>query len=197
MILKLLPLLVTLVARTQRFQWIGSRPTGPCVVMFWHGKMFGGWFAMRKLHPVALVSKSKDGEILSSVLSAWHYKLVRGSSKKQGMEALEEAIEAVRSHKAGALVITPDGPRGPRQQYKRGAFVAARALDVPLYHVHISYSSYRTFQKSWDKFEIPLPFRTITLRAEPIDHSGYPDDREEQRTWLDQLAEQVEGRRTA
>jgi lysophospholipid acyltransferase (LPLAT)-like uncharacterized protein len=161
--------------------------------MFWHGKMFAGWFVARKLHPVALVSKSKDGEILSSVLSAWRYRLVRGSSKKNGMQALEEAIANVRSHQAGALAITPDGPRGPRHSYKRGAFVAARELGVPLVHLHVHYERAKVLGKSWDKFEIPLPFSTVNVRAEVIDVHDYPDDRDAQRAWLDTLAERVEG----
>jgi lysophospholipid acyltransferase (LPLAT)-like uncharacterized protein len=160
--------------------------------MFWHGKMFAGWYAMRKLHPVALVSKSKDGEILTAVLTAWRYKLVRGSSKKQGMEALQEAIGAVREHRAGAIAITPDGPRGPRHRYKRGAFVAAQALGVPLYHVHVRYESARVLARSWDRFEIPRPFSTVVLESQTIDYSGYPEDREEQRIWLDRLIDSVD-----
>jgi lysophospholipid acyltransferase (LPLAT)-like uncharacterized protein len=192
MIRVLLPILVTLVAKTLRFRWESPRPTSPCVIMFWHGKMFGGWYASRKLHPVALVSKSKDGEILSAVLSSWRYTLVRGSSKKQGMEALQEAIAVVGSHAGGAIVITPDGPRGPRHRYKRGAFVAARELGVPLYHLHVTYSSSITLRKSWDAFEIPKPFSTVVLRAEQVDCTAYPDDREEQRVWLDALAQRIE-----
>jgi lysophospholipid acyltransferase (LPLAT)-like uncharacterized protein len=192
MIRKMLPIMATLVAMTLRFRWISKRPTSPCVIMFWHGKMIAGWYAARALDPVALVSKSKDGELLTSVLKHWHYTLVRGSSKKNGRQALEEAIEAIRLHNASALAITPDGPRGPRMKYKRGAFIAAQELACPLYHLNVEYSSPVRLIKSWDKFEIPLPFSRVTLRAIPIDYGSYPTDVDAQRVWLDELAERIE-----
>jgi lysophospholipid acyltransferase (LPLAT)-like uncharacterized protein len=190
MIEKLLPIVATVVARTLRFRWKSAKPTAPAVIMFWHGSMVAGWYAVRSLKPVALVSKSKDGGILAAVLAAWGFRLVRGSSTKQGREALAEAIEDARTGRAGIIAITPDGPRGPRMKYKRGAFAAAKELDVPLYHLHISYSRKRTLQ-SWDKFEVPLPFSGVDLRAERIDYASYPDELEPQRTWLDALAERT------
>lgn len=190
MIEKLLPVLATIVARTLRVRWHTERPASPCVIMFWHGSMVAGWFCVRSLKPVALVSKSKDGGILASVLQSWGYRLVRGSSTKQGREALAEAIEDVRRGRAGVIAITPDGPRGPRMKYKRGAFSAAKELAVPLYHLHISYTRKRTL-KSWDRFEVPLPFSRVELRAERIEYASYPDELAAQRTWLDALAERT------
>src|SRR4051812_5719618 len=101
MILRLLPFFATLLARTLRIHWHGKMPER-AIVMFWHGKMLAGWYAVRgqdgrATRPIALVSKSKDGAILSNVLSHWGYQLSRGSSKKRGMEALEEAIDRLKN----------------------------------------------------------------------------------------------------
>ncbi len=167
MILRLLPLFATMLAKTLRISWVGEALPERAIIMFWHGDMLAGWYSVRKRRPIALVSKSKDGNFLAAVLEKWGYKLSRGSSKKSGMEALTIAMESVKNHECDSLVITPDGPRGPRHEYKRGAFIAARELDVPLFHLHIDYASRKTL-KSWDQFEVPMPFSKVTIRVERV-----------------------------
>jgi lysophospholipid acyltransferase (LPLAT)-like uncharacterized protein len=166
MILRLLPFFATLLARTLRIHWHGKMPER-AIVMFWHGKMLAGWFAVRKQKPIALVSKSKDGAILSNVLSHWGYQLSRGSSKKRGREALEEAIDRLKNREVDLLAITPDGPTGPQHLFKRGAFIAARDSGLPLMMLSIRYSR-RIQLKSWDKFEVPLPFSRIDIDVTKI-----------------------------
>ncbi len=193
MIYRLLPLAVTLVARTLRFSWSGERVPKRAIIMFWHGKMLPGWFAARKNRPIALVSASKDGNLLASVLSFWGYKLSRGSTNKGGMDALNAAMQAIRRGEADTLVITPDGPRGPRHRFKRGAFLAAKELALPLYMLEIQCHSKRIL-KSWDKFEVPLPFSKVTIRAIKVDVEEFAfADRDADETWLARLSQIFDG----
>jgi lysophospholipid acyltransferase (LPLAT)-like uncharacterized protein len=188
----LLPIAVTALARTLRVSWSGEAVPSRAVLMFWHGKMLTGWYAVRRRRPIALVSQSKDGNLLASVLAFWGYLLARGSSKKSGMDALNNAIETIHSEKADTLVITPDGPRGPRHVFKRGAFLAARELTLPLYMLEIECHSKRIL-KSWDKFEVPMPFSRVSIRAVLVNAKGFPvQDRDAQQEWLDILSRQFD-----
>jgi lysophospholipid acyltransferase (LPLAT)-like uncharacterized protein len=188
MIERLLPLLATLLAKTLRIKWSGEPIPPRAVLMFWHGKMIAGWYGVRKRNPIALVSQSKDGRLLAAVLAKWGFKLTRGSSKKSGMEALGVAMHAIESREADTLAITPDGPRGPRHKFKRGAFIAARELSLPLYILRIEYSS-RMVLNSWDKFEVPFPFTSVKIEATQIDVKTFPQsDKDEQQAWLDNLS---------
>lgn len=191
MVRRLLPVFATIVAKTLKIEWSGEQLPSRAVVIFWHGKMYGGWWAVHKLRPVALVSKSKDGMILASVLERWGYKLARGSSGKNGREALEEAIQLIRSGDAKVLAITPDGPRGPRHEMKRGAFLAAKALDLPLFMLHIDYSRKKVFSKSWDRFEVPLPFSKVRVEVQRVESSKWPDGIDDQKTYLQQLSKKL------
>lgn len=176
MIERLLPLFATLLALTLRIRWSGERLPARAIVMFWHGKMFAGWYAVRGRCPVALVSRSKDGTYLSSVLQQWGYKLSRGSSGKRGMEALDEAIRMLSESEADTLAITPDGPRGPRHIFKRGAFIAARETGLPLYMLNVQYHRKVVLKKSWDMFEVPLPFSKLDIRVNRVDLMDELDD---------------------
>ncbi|MGK9370006.1 lysophospholipid acyltransferase family protein [Melioribacter sp. Ez-97] len=136
------------------------------VVAFWHGSMIPGWYLHKNFNSAALVSKSKDGEVLYHILNKWGYKVVRGSSHVGGKEALEEMISLLKEKHT--LVITPDGPRGPRHKMKAGAVIAAKKAGTPLILAGI-YIKNKICLNSWDKFEFPLPFTKINVKySEPI-----------------------------
>lgn len=136
------------------------------VVAFWHGKMMIGWYLHKNSNCAALVSKSKDGNILAHVLTRWNYKVVRGSSHVGGNEALSTITDLIKQNYS--MVITPDGPTGPVYKMKAGAVIAAKRTEVPLILVGIC-SKRKINLKSWDKFEIPLPFSRIeVVYSEPI-----------------------------
>jgi hypothetical protein len=104
------------------------------------------------------------------------------------MEALLMAMRTIESGKANTLAITPDGPRGPRHKFKRGAFIAARDLSLPLYMLKIEYASCKEL-RSWDQFKIPFPFSRVNIEAILIDVKNFPSsDKDLQRAWLDNLS---------
>lgn len=136
------------------------------VLAFWHGTMVIPWFAHRNLKLLAIISKSKDGDLLAKILRRWNYKVVRGSSSTGGNVALEIMIDHAK-HEC-PIAITPDGPRGPNFKMKAGAVITAKKSEVPLVLVGVGYKSKRKLH-SWDKFEVPFPFSKVQLvYSEPI-----------------------------
>ena len=150
----------------------------PFVLAFWHGSMLFGWYLHRPSHDgrvAALVSRSGDGEILAATLEHWNYRLIRGSSHVGGKEALQLMIEAVAA--GDPLCITPDGPTGPRHRMKAGAIRIAQQTRVPLFLVGMA-ARRRRLLKSWDHFEVPMPFSPVSVwYSEPV--IVPPDLREE------------------
>ena len=183
MLKALLPFGLTTLVHSLRIKWIGDPLPEKCIVAFWHSRMIAGWWVTRE-HAVALISKSEDGEYLNSILTKWNYKTVRGSSSTSGKEALEEAINIIRSGNANRLVITPDGPRGPQEIFKRGAFIAAQELHLPLYFLFIEYKHAIHLRKSWDEFQIPYPFSTVYVSAHQVETLNFPLEHEEQKSFL-------------
>lgn len=156
----LLSFVIRMLARTWTLNVHGRLPTGPSIVAFWHGEMLPAWYAFRALRPVALVSSSKDGSLLSRLLQDWGYGVVLGSSSKGGKEALEQLVAEASTR---IVLLTPDGPRGPAHQAKPGAVVAAHRAHVPLVLVRMRSSRTSVFARSWDSFALPLPFATVDL----------------------------------
>jgi hypothetical protein len=125
------------------------------VLAFWHGQMLLGWYLHRNKNFTALISQSRDGDLLAKLLKHWKYNVVRGSSSKGGDVALGIMVDYARNNES--VVITPDGPRGPANIMKAGAVVIAKKSKTPLILAGVGYKKKRIL-KSWDRFEVPKFF---------------------------------------
>jgi lysophospholipid acyltransferase (LPLAT)-like uncharacterized protein len=87
---------------------------------------------------------------------------VRGSSSRRGAQALRELH--TWAERGYDLSITPDGPRGPRYVVADGAIALAQITGLPL--VPVAYHlNWKITLKSWDRFQIPLPFTRCEVTA--------------------------------
>lgn len=179
------PALFHLLARTWRIRATGPLPPEPAVVAFWHGDMLPVWKYLSPQRPHALVSRSRDGGLLTDLLERWGYTVIRGSSSKGSKEAWTGLVAAARQHR---VLITPDGPRGPARVLKAGAVVAARRAGVPLYLCRVRCPA-AIHGTNWDRFLIPLPGATIDLEFIPLDVPADAD--RDTIDWLISQAEQI------
>lgn len=122
------------------------------ILAFWHGQMLLAWYLHRNKNFTALISKSRDGDLLEKILKHWKYNVIRGSSSKGGDIALGIMIDNAQNNKS--IAITPDGPTGPINKMKAGVVVTSKKSNTPLILLGIGYKNKRVLG-SWDKFEIP------------------------------------------
>ncbi|MCX6924900.1 MAG: lysophospholipid acyltransferase family protein [Verrucomicrobia bacterium] len=168
-----------LLTATLRYRVNGGRgqvrlPDEPVIFALWHNrlglcmKVYERF--VRPDHPhdhlAALISASKDGALLASILQRFGVQPVRGSSSRRGAQALLEL--ASWAERGFDLAVTPDGPRGPRYVVQEGVMVLAQVTGLPI----VPYScqlGWKVRAKSWDSFEIPLPFSRCQMTfGEPI-----------------------------
>jgi lysophospholipid acyltransferase (LPLAT)-like uncharacterized protein len=134
----------------------------------WHrGAIFLVWF-FRKLKPMIMFSRSRDGEIIASYAEKLGVTPVRGSSHRGGRAALRHMVAHLE--KPGSMAATVlDGPKGPRYVAKKGMIVLAMKARAPLVPIIVSAHPAITLKKTWDKTMIPLPFSRVTVMYdEPI-----------------------------
>ena len=130
------------------------------VLAFWHGTMLLPWYLHGSKNFAALTSKSKDGDLLAKILKKWKYKVIRGSSSTGGDVALGIMVDYAKNKYS--VAITPDGPRGPRHNFKAGAVVTAKKTGIPLILAGVGFKR-KKFLSNWDKFEIPYFFTTAKI----------------------------------
>lgn len=155
---------------------------------FWHGKMITGWLLAQRLFPErpvsAVVSLSDDGQILADALERLKFRLIRGSSSRGKEEVKRNIGEALRRRRV--VAVTPDGPRGPRHRFKYGTLRLAALHGAPLIFAQIRYSNARSL-KSWDRFEIPLPFSRINVTLHVVQIPNFESD-EAFRAWANKFS---------
>jgi lysophospholipid acyltransferase (LPLAT)-like uncharacterized protein len=115
---------------------------------------------------VAMISKHRDGALISRTVGYFGAISARGSTTRGGSAALKEMISAAREGRT--LAITPDGPRGPRRVAQMGVVQAAQATGMPVIPAAFV-AEWKKTLRSWDRFEVPLFFsRGIFAYGEPI-----------------------------
>jgi lysophospholipid acyltransferase (LPLAT)-like uncharacterized protein len=127
-------------------------------------------------HGTALISASRDGDLLADAIRRFDYDVVRGSSSRLGASAIRQLTEFLDSGRD--VVITPDGPRGPAYELGPGIVFLAQRSGAAVLPMNIEYSScWRV--KSWDRFIVPRPFARIRMIIGQPHHVRSTNTREE------------------
>lgn len=121
----------------------------------WHEAVLMTALFHGKIH--VLISHHADGELITQVCRNLRVGVVRGSSTRGGIAAMMDLIQV---SKKTHLLLTPDGPRGPRRKVQPGIVYLASRAKLPIVPVGVGYSScWRA--NSWDRFIIPRPFTDV------------------------------------
>ena len=125
---------------------------GGGLLSMWHGRMIVpvALFKNRGIH--VLVSPSEDGDLSERLLEGFGYRVVRGSSSRGGARALRTMLDVLDA--GGVVVITPDGPRGPRHSVNSGLPWMARATGRSIVPVGVA-ATPKWSLRSWDRFTVP------------------------------------------
>ncbi len=137
------------------------------IVAFWHARLLMLCHFFPGCRPSVLISEHQDGAYIAKAIHYLGFDAVRGSSSRNGLRALLKMMRLLQS-KNTIIGISPDGPRGPREQVSAGTVVLARLSGVPILPLCYATSScWRA--SSWDRFYIPKPFsRGVCLFGEPL-----------------------------
>jgi len=112
---------------------------------------------------------------------------VRGSSSRRGAQALLELTSYAQLD--FNLAVTPDGPRGPRYVVQKGVIDLAQLTGLPI--IPVTSNMRRKYcLKSWDRFQIPLPFSKCELILGPafrVPRDASEERREELRVELQEM----------
>lgn len=144
--------------------------TGAVIPVYWH---------QHQLHVVRylldqrarglklgfLISPSVDGEIPSMLASRIGAYVLRGSSSNTGARALRDYYVALQQGLSPS--ITPDGPHGPRFEFKPGAVLLSQLSGRPM--LPLAFHATRAWRfRTWDRFVLPWPFaRVVVAVGEP------------------------------
>jgi lysophospholipid acyltransferase (LPLAT)-like uncharacterized protein len=140
-----------------------------CILMLWHNRIIPILHILSTFAPknryAALVSASRDGDILSNIIEAHKNANTIRVPHHARHQALRTFIKRLERHKQ-VVVITPDGPRGPCYEVKPG--IAVAALETGAYIIPLNWEANHFWQfRTWDKLRLPKPFSTLHVTFGP------------------------------
>lgn len=158
------------------------------IAALWHNRLLIFPFVLRRFfrerHGAALISASRDGDLLADAVRRFGYDVVRGSSSRLGASAILQLTQVLAS--GGDVVITPDGPRGPAYELGPGIIFLSQKSGAAVVPVNLEYS--RCWRLgSWDRFIVPQPFarvRVLIDRPHNIKPTTTPEEFESERLAL-------------
>lgn len=137
----------------------------PAIGAFWHDQlplMVFTWTHRAPGEPrpgamrcAVLVSRHRDGRLIGDVVTRLGVEAVHGSTARGGAEAFR-ALQRLLAD-GHSVVITPDGPRGPRRVAQPGVARLAQASGRSVLPIGVAVSRRRVLD-TWDRVAIPLPF---------------------------------------
>lgn len=114
----------------------------------------------------AVISKSRDGQMLSSIQTHFSNVNVIEVAHDNKQAALGEIVKEIKNNRI--IAITPDGPRGPWKRAKPGLFFAAKQTACPI--VTIAWGASKEWKlPSPDHMRLPFPFAKIDLFIEEVE----------------------------
>ena len=157
-------------AATLRFQIddraavVGTAPDDRYIGALWHNRLLLLPHVLRSYLPTrkgaALISPSRDGDLLADLVQRFGYDVVRGSSSRRGVAAMLQLADVIA--RGRDAVITPDGPRGPAYRLGGGIVFLAQKSGAAVIPINMEYDSYWRL-KSWDRFILPRPFSSVRV----------------------------------
>jgi lysophospholipid acyltransferase (LPLAT)-like uncharacterized protein len=138
------------------------------ILVSWHGKVLGLMEYMKHKGYFALVSQSRDGELITRIAKNFGYNFFRGSSNKGGKEAIKNMDNFFRENTNAKIIITPDGPTGPEHKVKPGALILAQNSSRPIIPIIVDVKKSWKF-KNWHTFYLSKPFSKMrVVFGEPL-----------------------------
>jgi lysophospholipid acyltransferase (LPLAT)-like uncharacterized protein len=137
--------------------------------MLWHEKLLLAplvTWRFKKKHFTAVVSKSRDGKLLSAFSNTYRNISTIDVGHLERRKALVEMCEKVKHDTA--LLITPDGPRGPRRKLKPGLDYIAKKTNTPVFYLDWHAENAWTFN-TWDKMQCPKPFSKVIISISKVE----------------------------
>ena len=157
----------------KKFHYITEIDERQHVCVTWHGELLMSPQAYRHIHKKhlasAIISSHFDGALIARTLQFLKIRPLRGSTRKGAKQVLLQAFKSLKSGEE--VLITPDGPKGPRHSMSDGAVGIALKSKLPIFVMNFTAQNYWQLS-SWDRFVIPKPFTKIDFYMQSLSLEG-------------------------
>jgi lysophospholipid acyltransferase (LPLAT)-like uncharacterized protein len=195
-----------IIIKYDKSKFYTSISAGKSVVFFtWHNKILISPAIIRSIFPskqkmFVLISTSGGGRLAGAISKTFNINTIKTFNTKKRVKNFEKLsqekfnkkkndinlkrgkiILVIRqiirclSEKGNILLVAADAPRGPSFKINAKIIPLVKKTNALISFAAISYKNKKVF-KTWDKFELPLPFNTIICEFSDLYEVGDVDE---------------------
>ncbi len=127
----------------------------------WHGDEYSIVQFAGRYRIATLVSKSKDGEVMTHVFRLLGGEVSRGSSSRGAVGGYLGLVRLLKKGYCSSFAV--DGPRGPRHKAKIGIVETAKNFQLPIFFAGVACNGAWVSKKSWNQGYLPKPFAKLCV----------------------------------
>jgi len=105
---KIIHLIIVLSYRFNRVEIVGEnniKGIDSFILVSWHGKVLGLMEHLKHKEYFALVSQSRDGDLIADIAKKFGYNFFRGSSNKGGKEAIKNIDDFFKKNSGAKIMV--------------------------------------------------------------------------------------------
>lgn len=165
----------------------------PLLIGIWHGRLFlfaPFWRRQGPLPVCFIVSPHADGQVIGGAAARLGLTPIWGTRGGQGggAEAMRQGLRALKT--GSCLMITPDGPKGPRQVLGEGTAALAQLSGAPFVAITFAAKRRRMLSDQWDRSFMARLFTRLDVHVSAPTYVLKSEDRESARTRLQEIMNQ-------
>lgn len=161
--------LIRFLAKTMRITYINFEKVWDdwqigknVIVAFWHGRLMMMPLVYKGRGISILVSRHRDGELVSRTVKRLGIDSVRGSSTRGWLGGVKGLLNEIKKGKD--IAITPDGPKGPRFNAQMGIIGLAKITGLPIIPMTFGASKKKLLKAGMPSY-CHIPFQRAYLSA--------------------------------
>jgi Kdo2-lipid IVA 3' secondary acyltransferase len=133
------------------------------VLFSWHQNIISlaAFFFENNRGCYCVVSSSKDGQFVGSITQRLGLNVLYGSAHKGPTSLVRNALSVLEKERQ--IFLIGDGSRGPAKKLQPGVRYLAHKTGLPIIFIDFEVKGKIILKKTWDKFQIPLPFSKILV----------------------------------
>lgn len=162
-------LLIRFLAKTMRITYVNFEKIWEdwqngknVIVAFWHGRLMMMPLVYKGRGISILVSRHRDGELVSRTVKRLGIDSVRGSSTRGWLGGVKGLLNEIKKGKD--IAITPDGPKGPRFNAQMGIIGLAKIAGLPIIPMTFGAAKKKLLKAGMPSY-CHIPFQRVCLSA--------------------------------
>lgn len=166
------------IEKVGKFELLEENCEDKFIIFIWHGDSYCYYPFLKGKKLNIITTKNKRGGVISRISRYFGYDVLRLPDAAENGDYIFKVREQINRKTNSNLVMSVDGPSGPKHEIKDFALIMALFSRRKILPLSIEVKHKIELNKRWDKLKFPLPFNKITIKVNEVFNPSKSDRKE-------------------